>query len=133
MPGSKAYPMVEVARHTSSSSCWMVIDSKVYDVTSFLLEHPGGDDILLDSSGRDATREFEDVGHSSDARAQLAELLIGDLRDPTPEEIEKAEQEKREKGENHEAQKGGVVAALGKWLLPLFLVGVAYILRNYGK
>ncbi|KAI0562850.1 Cytochrome B5 [Gracilaria domingensis] len=126
-------PFSQVARHTSSSSCWMVIDSKVYDVTSFLLEHPGGEDILLDSSGRDATREFEDVGHSSDARSQLAELHIGDLRDPTPEEIELAEQEKRERGESDEAQKGGVVAALAKWLLPLFLVGVAYILRKYAK
>lgn len=111
----------------------MVIDSKVYDVTSFLLEHPGGDDILLDSSGRDATREFEDVGHSSDARAQLAELQIGELRDPTPEEIALAEQEARERGESAEAQKGGVVSALAKWLLPLFLVGVAYILRKYVK
>lgn len=111
----------------------MVIDSKVYDATPFLLEHPGGDDILLESSGRDATREFEDVGHSSDAREQLAELHIGELRSPTTEEEEQAGKEARERGDVPEAKQGGVVAALAKWLLPLFLVGVAYLLRKYTK
>lgn len=112
----------------------MVIDKKVYDVTSFLLEHPGGDDILLDSSGRDATREFEDVGHSGEARAQLAELMVGELRDATPEELEKAEEEARLRGEALASTKSpSIIRSIAGWFLPIFLVGIAYLLRKYAK
>lgn len=38
-------------------------------------------------TGRDATREFEDVGHSADARAQLETLVIGTVRQATDEEL----------------------------------------------
>ena len=108
----------------------MVIDNKVYDATPFLLEHPGGEDILIDSSGRDATREFEDVGHSSEARAQLENLLIGTLREPTPEEKEAASQENIRLAESNQREPG-VFTQLAKWLFPFFLIGVAYLLRKY--
>ncbi|KAF2645319.1 mitochondrial cytochrome-like protein b2 [Massarina eburnea CBS 473.64] len=48
----------EVAKHDSKKSCWIVLDSSVYDVTSFLMKHPGGAAILLKQAGTDATREF---------------------------------------------------------------------------
>lgn len=108
----------------------MVIDGKVYDATSFLLEHPGGDDILIDSSGRDATREFEDVGHSSDAREQLADLMIGTVRAPTEEEVAEAAEENERVAEVSQGTQG-VFTQLAKWLFPFFLVGVAYVLRKY--
>lgn len=41
----------EVARHNTKKSCWIVIDSKAYDVTSFLPNHPGGATILLKNGG----------------------------------------------------------------------------------
>ena len=34
----------------------------MYDVTSFLEEHPGGKEVLLALAGSDATNAFEDVG-----------------------------------------------------------------------
>lgn len=108
----------------------MVIDSKVYDVTSFLLEHPGGDDILIDSAGRDSTREFEDVGHSAEARSQLKDLFVGDLRDPTPEELEKAEEEARLRGTTLQQSTPSVFTSLAKWLFPVLLIAVAYVLRK---
>ncbi|KAI1078296.1 L-lactate dehydrogenase [Whalleya microplaca] len=49
----------EVAKHNTRESCWLVIHSKVYDVTSFLEEHPGGPIILLKQGGADATIEFD--------------------------------------------------------------------------
>ncbi|CAI6332586.1 unnamed protein product [Periconia digitata] len=48
-----------VAEHNSKSSCWIVLDSNVYDVTSFLQKHPGGAAIILKQAGTDATREFQ--------------------------------------------------------------------------
>lgn len=125
---SKAYPMLEVARHTSRNSAWLVVHGKVYDVTPYLDEHPGGDDILLDSTGRDATREFEDVGHSDGARAQLAELYIGELREPTQEELDAVP----EQAKVDAAAKAGssLLQTLLKWALPIALIVVAYLLRS---
>lgn len=54
---------------------------QVYDVTKFLEEHPGGDEVLLEQAGGDATGSFNDVGHSKDAQEMTADYLIGYLRD----------------------------------------------------
>merc|ERR1711979_52954 len=81
----KVYKLVEVAEHNKSKgedkSIWTVIHDKVYDVTKFLDEHPGGEEIMIENAGLDATEAFEDVGHSTDAREMLAEYLIGELQE----------------------------------------------------
>ena len=40
----------------------------------------GGEEVLLDVGGQDATEAFEDVGHSDEAREILSGLKIGDLK-----------------------------------------------------
>ncbi|KAF2793193.1 mitochondrial cytochrome-like protein b2 [Melanomma pulvis-pyrius CBS 109.77] len=50
---------LEVAKHNSKKSCWIVLESNVYDVTSFLSKHPGGAAILLKQAGSNATTEFK--------------------------------------------------------------------------
>lgn len=109
----------------------MVVDGKVYDVTKFLDEHPGGEDIMLDSSGRDATREFEDVGHSGEARAELAKLLIGSLRDATPEELAAAKEASAADVAAQEAGGASSAATIAKWMFPIAIIGVAYLIRKY--
>ncbi|KZV22423.1 cytochrome b5 isoform A [Dorcoceras hygrometricum] len=71
--------MEEASQHNTSEDCWVVIDGKVYDVTSYLEEHPGGDDILLEATGKDATEEFEDAGHSKTARELMEQSSSGNL------------------------------------------------------
>ena len=58
---------------------WLTIHGKVYDVTKYLEDHPGGEEVLLDRAGQDATEDFEDVGHSNDARKQLNKYEKGEL------------------------------------------------------
>lgn len=41
----------EVSKHNTKRSCWIVVDSKVYDVTPFLRQHPGGETVLLRQAG----------------------------------------------------------------------------------
>lgn len=42
-------------------------------------QHPGGEEVLLEQAGADATESFEDVGHSTDAREMLQQYYIGEL------------------------------------------------------
>ena len=69
----------EVAWHDSMDDCWMVIYDYVYDCTNFMKNHPGGPDILLEYSGRDATLAFIGTGHSKAAFRILEKYLIGEL------------------------------------------------------
>ena len=43
----------------------------------FLEEHPGGAEIMVEASGRDATEDFEDIGHSEEATNMLPKYKIG--------------------------------------------------------
>lgn len=79
---------------------------KVYDVTSYLDDHPGGAEVMLDVGGQDADEFFEDIGHSNDAREELAKHCVGTLK-LTPEEIE-ARKLKAEK-----AKSGGEGGGMG--------------------
>lgn len=49
----------------------------VYDVSSYLDDHPGGKEVLLQVSGGDATEDFDFVGHSEDAKETLFGFEIG--------------------------------------------------------
>uniref|UniRef100_A0A2N9F417 Cytochrome b5 heme-binding domain-containing protein n=1 Tax=Fagus sylvatica TaxID=28930 RepID=A0A2N9F417_FAGSY len=54
---SKIYSKAEVALHAKKTDCWIIIKDKVYDVTSYVEEHPGGDAILA-HAGDDSTEGF---------------------------------------------------------------------------
>lgn len=43
------------------------------------MKHPGGEDAILDWAGKDATKEFESIGHSSEAIRELKAHKIGVL------------------------------------------------------
>jgi len=44
----------------------------------------GGEEVLLDVAGQDATEAFEDVGHSDEAREILSGLQVGKLKRQVP-------------------------------------------------
>ncbi|KAI8346358.1 delta-6-fatty acid desaturase [Choanephora cucurbitarum] len=61
---------------------YIVIDSKLYDVTEFIEDHPGGQAVLLTSVGRDVTDVFHSM-HPDSAHEILANYYAGDLEKPT--------------------------------------------------
>jgi len=85
---SQELTYAEVQKHSTKKDLYLVIHDKVYDTSSFVDEHPGGEEVLLDVGGQDATEAFEDVGHSDEAREILDGLLVGTLKrvagDPAP-------------------------------------------------
>ena len=89
---SKTLTLAEVAAHDREDDCYLIIGNertggaKGNDVTKYLDEHPGGDAVLLELAGKYADDMFEDIGHSTNARQQLKEFLVGTL-DATEEEL----------------------------------------------
>jgi len=79
----KQITTTEVAQHADQSSCWMVIENNVYDVTSYVSQHPGKD-MILSGCGKDTTSMFnsrpgDGTSHSNRARNMLSGLQIGIL------------------------------------------------------
>ncbi|OJJ45504.1 hypothetical protein ASPZODRAFT_69659 [Penicilliopsis zonata CBS 506.65] len=85
---SKEFTLSEIAEHNTKNDLYMIVHDKVYDCGSFVDEHPGGEEVLLDVAGQDGTEAFEDVGHSDEAREILEGLLVGTVKrmpgDPAP-------------------------------------------------
>ena len=75
--------MAEVAKHNTEEDCWIVIRGKVYDVTEFIEEHPGGEGVLIAYAGTDCTEQFESVIHSQAASEIMKELEKGDVATPS--------------------------------------------------
>jgi cytochrome b involved in lipid metabolism len=74
-----AYTLVEVAKHTQESDCWMAIEGNVYNLTGYFGQHPGGDKNILRFCGKDGTQAYQGIPHSSYARSLLPPYLIGVL------------------------------------------------------
>ncbi|XP_054439759.1 cytochrome b5 [Pteronotus mesoamericanus] len=83
------YTLEEIKKHNHSKSTWLILHNKVYDVTKFLEEHPGGEEVLREQAGGDATENFEDIGHSTDARELSQTYLIGELHPDDWSKIQK--------------------------------------------
>ncbi|KAJ5504589.1 Cytochrome b5 [Penicillium fimorum] len=83
------YTLEEVERHNKPDDVWIVLHNKVYDVTKYLEDHPGGSAILIEVAGTDATKAFEETGHSDEAREELVQYYVGDL--PSEEHAESIE------------------------------------------
>lgn len=77
-PGT--YTMAVVATHDSSASCWAAINGSVYDVTTWIGQHPGGQDAILSLCGKDGTAAFTGQ-HGGQARQEkeLVKYKIGVL------------------------------------------------------
>ena len=65
--------------HYDEGDCWIIITGKVYDVSSFLDEHPGGVEVIMEYAGLDATSDFEDLPHPAEAYNMLEKYWLGRL------------------------------------------------------
>ncbi|XP_020107483.1 cytochrome b5 [Ananas comosus] len=129
--GEKVYTLEEVSKHNTNKDCWLVINGKVYDVTKFLEDHPGGDDVLISSTGKDATDDFEDVGHSTTARAMMDEYYVGDIDTSTiPAKVKYTPP--KQPYYNQDKTSDFIIKLL-QFLVPLAILGLAVAVRFYTK
>ncbi len=82
MPG-RTLPSItkaDVESHKTSKSCYVTIGTKVYDLTEFLPDHPGGGELILEYGGRDVETIMQDEishTHSEAAYEILDDYLVG--------------------------------------------------------
>ena len=83
MPVEKTYTLAEVGRHALESDCWMAIDGQVYDLTSYLPDHPSKPSIILPWCGKEASEAYRTKSkgraHSPAADQLLPGYRIGRL------------------------------------------------------
>ncbi|KAF7816652.1 cytochrome b5 [Senna tora] len=127
----KVHKFEEVAKHNQIKDCWLIIDGKVYDVTPFMEDHPGGDDVLLSSTGKDATNDFEDVGHSDSAKEMMAKYCIGEI-DATTIPKKRVYVPPVQAAYNPDKTNDFVIKIM-QFLLPLLILGLAFVVRQYTK
>ncbi|KFK31291.1 hypothetical protein AALP_AA6G093400 [Arabis alpina] len=128
----KVFTLTEVSQHSSPQDCWIVIEGKVYDVTKFLDDHPGGDEVILTATGKDATDDFEDVGHSSTAKAMLDEYYVGDIDSATAPTKTKFVPPSKQT-ESIQDKSSDLVIKILQFLVPLLILGLALGIRFYTK
>jgi len=72
--------MADVARHSSRSDCWSVVGGSVYNLTSWIPNHPGGEGTILSMCGRDGTALYRGQHGSKSKPARiLGGFKLGEL------------------------------------------------------
>mmetsp|Transcript_7781 Transcript_7781/g.6953 ORF Transcript_7781/g.6953 Transcript_7781/m.6953 type:complete len:136 (+) Transcript_7781:66-473(+) len=125
----KIYDEEEVSKHSTNDDCWIILGNdsnggpKVYDVTKYLNDHPGGPEIITEFAGKNADEMYEDIGHSREARQKAEKYLIGKLKyDPNSETSKAA----RKKASDVVKSKGGLNPFAVIILLIAIAIGIYY-------
>lgn len=74
-----SYTMAEITKHNTANDCWMVINSNVYNVTSYVTKHPRAASTIILGCGTDATAEYTGERKHYGRDALLATFKIGIL------------------------------------------------------
>lgn len=74
---AKEFTRQEVASHSKSGDAWIIIDNQVYDISKFAPMHPGGELLILEYAGKDATEPFYAYHRQEVISGKYARLLIG--------------------------------------------------------
>lgn len=85
---SKTFTRGQVKKEgNSEDQVWFIIDSKVYDVSDFLDAHPGGEAVLRQVAGTDATEAFYNLHRHEVLTGKYADLAIGTIEGEEPQVV----------------------------------------------
>jgi cytochrome b involved in lipid metabolism len=79
-PSDGGITVAEVLKHSTVSDCWSVVNGNVYDLTSYVSTHAGGEAVIKAICGKDGTKAFSGQhAGASKPNADLSSLLVGPL------------------------------------------------------
>jgi predicted heme/steroid binding protein len=55
MSAPRTFSKAEVAKHNKKGDLWVVVRGQVVDVSKFAVDHPGGEEYLLENAGKGET------------------------------------------------------------------------------
>lgn len=75
---NQRYSRESVTRHSGLYSCWTVINGTVYDLTSLISTHSGGEKAILSICGKDGSFLFNKRhGSDADVKSELEVYKVG--------------------------------------------------------
>lgn len=78
--GEVILSVAEIRNHNTKGDCWSLIKGDVYNLTSYVRNHPGGQDVISNICGKDGSSAFSNQhGSSRKPNNVLNGLLIGKL------------------------------------------------------
>lgn len=122
----KRFTREEIQNRNSKQDAVFIINNEVYNVTSFLDDHPGGHEVLLNVAGKDASEDFDDVGHSTDAKEMMKKYIIGELVDE-----DKVELKKRHFNWEEHNKENANTSFVSSWKFPVLLGLLMTVLYTY--
>ena len=112
----------------------LAVEGLVYDLASFASEHPGGAHVLRSHAGKDATEMYRSVGHSTSAKARMAQYAVARMAQKDAESLdarrERLESARRSvlKRELTSKYRFGMMEASFTWaMLPGFTWAAAFV------
>lgn len=69
------FTMQDIAKHSNVKDCWILIDSKVYDITKYIPRHPSPENVLTKYCGKDAKVGWETKDHGK-THSRIAQRLL---------------------------------------------------------
>ncbi len=72
-----------MAKHNKLEDLWIIVGDSVYNMTSFVFEHPGGESAFMDHAGKDGTKAYRVVyNHEYKENVDmLAGMKVGTVRE----------------------------------------------------
>ena len=129
---NRKFTLKEVAAHNTIDDCWIVVDERAYDVTSFVHKHPGGSGLLARMAGKDCTDVFANYHSLRVYKHMLPQYFVGEVTDvelyPHVRDFREIRQELLRQGLFETDMRYYMV--LGTWLLTLFCTSIAFSLYS---
>jgi len=57
---------------------WVYLGDEIYNLSDFIMKHPGGHDIILQYEGQDISKVFAEIGHSEYAIQLIEKYHVRD-------------------------------------------------------
>lgn len=85
-----SFSPAEVQQRLEAGACWVRCGARLYDLTGFLRQHPGGEQLLRARAGQDVSADLDGPPHrhSANARRWLEQYYVGELQGDSQGSVE---------------------------------------------
>lgn len=86
---SRTYTLHDIAQHSTTGDCYLIVKGAVYDVSTYVSVHPGGKNSIVNRCGQEVTNLFTRI-HSNLAWDLLGKYYVGEISNSTNQDTSTA-------------------------------------------